>query len=90
MKIPHDKKLHLAAGAAVAVAALVLGLGETVALGLAALAGVGKEVYDWVVNRRRKAKGLTPLHTVDHYDAIVTLVGGALIVIAVDFVRWVA
>lgn len=51
-KVPHDKRLHLLAGA---VIALLVGVFTEPALGLIAgiVAGVGKEVYDY----RRPDKG---------------------------------
>jgi len=79
MKIAPDKRLHLAAGLAVAlVVLLVTGSGELACVAAIA-AGAAKELYD-LGNRDR--------HTPDLWDFIATAAPGCVILLAV--VMWQA
>ena len=42
------------------------------------LAAVGKEISDWVINRRAIARGAQPTHGVELLDVLATCFGGAL------------
>lgn len=70
INIPYDKALHFGAG--VVISALV-GILFSPFYGIcaAAIAGVGKEAYDYV-----SVKYLHGSHTVDAFDALVTFAGG--------------
>ena len=61
--LPYDKALHLIGGAALFLAALVLGAPPLVALAVVVVAAVVKELYDLA---HRQA------HTPDPWDAIYT------------------
>ena len=67
--IAYDKKLHLAAGAIIALA--TLWLNPITSMALVVLAGVGKEIYDKV-----SGKG-----TPEVMDAVATVIGGAVVII---------
>ncbi len=77
--IAIDKKLHLGAGL---VLGLAFGATPLVALGVVVLAGVGKEMYDFVAN---KYMGTT--HDVSVYDALATVVGGGVGIVAVTVIH---
>lgn len=87
MKIDYDKKLHFIAGAASAVAAgIACAFIYSPATWLAAavapiVAGIGKEFYD----ARTPAK-----HTVDANDALATMAGGLVGLIALALVAHLA
>lgn len=86
MNIPRDKLLHFVAGAL--SGALVLGVVHISGLPThawqslagAAVAGAGKEAYDWWRNRKSE----TPRHEMDPLDFLATLAGGVLVAIAFD------
>ncbi len=78
-KIPVDKQLHLGAGL---VLGLAFGATPLVALGVVVLAGVGKEMYDFVAN---KYMGTT--HDVSVYDALATVIGGGVGIMAVSAIH---
>lgn len=89
MKIPmlaQDKANHIVggvlAGVAVAVVCTLVGFphcSRTGAIVGAAIAGAAKEGIDWYLNRRARAAGMLPPHTVDPYDFLATLCGGLLV-----------
>lgn len=66
-KLPHDKALHIIVG--VLAYAVFHFVSPVVGLIAATVAAVGKEVYDYA-NRDR--------HTLDAWDAVATLAGGAI------------
>jgi hypothetical protein len=76
--ITSDKIKHAVAGFGITF--LVGFAMSSLAIGYCAglLAGVGKEAYDWISNRIRAKKGLTPKHTVEASDVLFTLVGVAV------------
>jgi len=78
-KIPTDKQYHLGAGL---VIGLAFGARPLLALGVVVLAGVGKEVYDFVAN-----KYMGTNHDVSIYDALATVIGGGAGIIAVTVVH---
>lgn len=64
-KLPHDKALHIIVGV---LAYMVFHfVSPVVGLAAAAVAAVGKEVYDWFHRDR---------HTPDVWDAVATMAGG--------------
>lgn len=64
-KLPHDKALHIIVGV---LAYMVFHfVSPVVGLAAAAIAAVGKEIYDYM-NRDR--------HTPDVWDAVATMAGG--------------
>jgi Na+-driven multidrug efflux pump len=87
----QDKAGHFIVGSAVAavvaMAAAHAGysaplMGICAALGV----GVGKEISDYVINRRRAKAGQTPSHTVDGGDLIATTLGA--FPVALPLIRW--
>ena len=69
--ITKDKIQHFLAGFIISA---IIGLFNSIfGLILAILAGVGKEVYDYVSNRYYQGK-----HTVDLYDCLATVLGGLI------------
>lgn len=65
----YDKKLHLIAGAIIAAIFYYLTHSHVVAISMAAIIGLLKEVYDSFFPHK---------HTVDPVDFIVTTIGGVL------------
>jgi hypothetical protein len=76
--LPHDKQLHLAAGALIAASAYFLFGNPAAALLTGILAGDCKELYDYWSNLRAAKAGVAPTHDVDFFDQLATS-GGALI-----------
>lgn len=81
--LPADKANHVLYGVAIFAAAAAVGsrLGLPAALSgvaAAALFGAGKELADWLANRRAIAAGQAPVHGVEFGDALAT-VGGAVL-----------
>lgn len=74
--VPADKTLHIIAGAIVALLGYALGYDG---FGFAVIAGILKEVYDFVQNTIAERKGLPHPHTVDFSDFMWTMGGGAAI-----------
>lgn len=76
--IAPDKTKHVLAGFGItllvgfSLGALVFGY----CAGL--LAGLGKEAFDYIQNRRRIKRGLPPEHSVEAMDVLYTLVGVAI------------
>ena len=66
--IAKDKQLHFAVGAAVSVIAVYVSGAAWLGVGVAAVLGAGKEVYDHLHRDR---------HTPDIYDFLATVAGGA-------------
>ncbi len=64
-KLPHDKALHIIVGVLAYMAFHFVS--PVVGLAAAAVAAVGKEIYDYM-NRDR--------HTPDLWDAVATMAGG--------------
>ena len=82
--IPHDKALHFIYGALVFCASYLLtAFQQLPALPIAAAAvtvvAVGKELSDWLSNRRARQAGFPAPHGVELADALATLAGGALV-----------
>lgn len=84
--IPHDKALHAIWGAlifaAAGIAAYLLGAHQTARVwgaAAAVLAGVLKEAWDYVLNRRARSRGQAEPHEVEGSDLAWTA-GGALVV----------
>ena len=63
---PQDKLLHFIGGAGIAILFGILGY-PLVGLGVAAIVGVGKEVYDYFYPKT---------HTADVWDFVATALGG--------------
>lgn len=91
-RIPADKRGHLIGGALIAAVAMALAilLGDVHIAGYsgllaAAVSGVCKEVGDFLANRKAKAAGLLPPHSVEPMDAVWTAGGGVLM-----FLPWAA
>ena len=87
MNLPQlraDHANHAITGAAIFSAALLLArlAAPSHALLIAGaavlLAAVGKEISDWIINRRAIARGAQPTHGVELLDAVATCFGGAL------------
>lgn len=76
--IPQDKALHLAVGFAVGAVCYRATNLFIAALAAAAIAGVGKEMWDRHQNAKQVKNGLPPTHDVEASDAVFTLVGGAV------------
>ena len=76
MNIPLDKQLHLLAGGA--IAGVFMSLGPIGAMLAAFVAGLGKEAFDYVANKRAGVD----VHTVDPYDVLATFGGGVAVVAA--------
>lgn len=79
MKIPCDKILHFAAGAA--IAALVVIVADSLPLAGAAvlLAGIGREAYD----------AYHPAtNTVDIWDVVATCAGWIPVAVVMQIIRW--
>jgi len=74
--LAHDKKLHLIVGFAIGLLSRLAGAPLGSGLGLAALAGLGKEAYDWTANKLAEKKGLPPPHGVEAADFAATSAGG--------------
>lgn len=86
--IPLDKRLHLAGGALAFVAGYVYSGGDIgVAMSWAVAAGIGKEVYDWVVNKLLALRGKPPAHDVDVKDALFTIAGGCFAAVCITMVN---
>jgi len=78
--ISTDKLLHLLAGAV--LLALALPLGPAVAANLVLIGAIGKEAWDTVMNARAADAGQPEPHSVDGMDALATMVGAALMWLA--------
>lgn len=84
--IPQDKSNHAVYGAGiyalVSLLSLVVGLGfhyQQLAAGAAVLFfAFGKEIADYLSNRRSRIRGEAPRHGVEVGDIIATIGGGAL------------
>jgi hypothetical protein len=83
-QLPNDKANHAVTGAAIFSAALMVGRlaapeHALLIAGAAVLAAaVGKELADWIINRRAIALGAQPTHGVELLDAAATMFGGVL------------
>lgn len=89
--IQKDKQLHLTVGSAAAVFGIfawyvfvyAFGAPESAApyAGVLAglVAGITKEVSDWINNRAAIAAGTVPTHGVEFLDALATAIPGLLI-----------
>ena len=83
-QLPADKANHAITGAAIFSAALWLARMAApshavwIAGAAVLIAAVGKELSDWIINRRAIARGEPPPHGVELYDALATCAGGAL------------
>ena len=83
-QLPQDKANHALTGAVIFSAALgaatLAAPSHAVLIAGAAvlLAAVGKEISDWVINRRAIARGAQPTHGVELLDAVATCFGGLL------------
>lgn len=84
-QLPLDKAMHIIYGGAIFLCVFVVGIlmalpyPRYVALGSVVLAAVGKEVSDYVINRRLS----TPTHGVEFLDALATVCGGLVPFVAV-------
>jgi hypothetical protein len=74
----YDKKLHFAAGFLISTLFVLFSHNIVLSLGAAILAGIGKEAYDWLVNRKAKREGKLPPHSVEFEDAAMISMGGAM------------
>jgi uncharacterized membrane protein len=73
---PQDKLNHFAYGQVIFAAAYVLTMSAELALAVSAVAGVLKEVADYVLNKRAVARGEAAPHGVEVLDAVATAMGG--------------
>ena len=80
--LPQDKANHAVYGSLIFLAALAILRRPDAAYGLVVAAAVGKEVLDWLSNRRAIKAGLTPTHGVEWLDALATCAGGAVPLLA--------
>lgn len=81
-----DKKYHLVAGFVIGLLAALYFSSPLVAVGAAGLAGLAKEIYDYVDNKLRARKGLPPAHDADLRDLTFTLYGGVIAAVAAAIV----
>lgn len=82
--IPADKANHCCYGAAIFTATYTLTAFQhlpalPIAAAAVALVAIGKELSDWLSNRRARAAGFPAPHGVELLDAAATLAGGALV-----------
>lgn len=78
-----DKIAHFIVGAGIGAVGLFM-YGPLAAVLYAFLAGVLKEIYDYLMNERALKDGLAPPHGVEGQDVVATALGGvAVAVIAV-------
>lgn len=77
-RIPLDKIAHFFVGAAIGVAGFLIWgpLGAIVAAGIA---GVIKEIVDYIQNEMAIKRGEAPPHGVEFLDALATTLGGVLV-----------
>jgi hypothetical protein len=73
-----DKIMHFIVGAAIGLVGLFV-YGPLGAIGWAFMAGILKEIYDYLMNERALKAGLAPPHGVELKDAIATTLGGVLV-----------
>ncbi len=73
--IPHDKKLHFGAGLLIAISA-GLCFGPAWGLAAAALAGLGKEIYDYI-----------DYGGPDPWDIVATVAGGLVGYIIMEIIN---
>lgn len=73
-RIPYDKALHFIAGSIVSAFAPAIGDSLLLPVALAAVAGVGKEIYDSFHRDR---------HTVDPLDFVATTAGALPVTLAI-------
>ncbi len=73
-----DKIMHFIVGAAIGVVALFM-YGPLASFVWALIAGILKEVWDYVANERALKKGLAPPHGVELKDMLATTAGGAAV-----------
>ncbi len=76
INIPIDKQLHVGVGLLIG---LVLGCRPITAIIVVVLAGIGKELYDYISNLY-----LGGSHSVEVLDAVATIVGGVTGVVIVQ------
>lgn len=77
MIIPYDKFLHFIAGAIAGVVAVVITGYGPAAPALALVAGLLKELSDWISNQ----KVTPPRHTVEFLDVMATVLGGIAVML---------
>lgn len=75
--LPADKANHVVYGALAFNLAYPLTDAIT-GLAIVAALAVGKEISDWVKNRRAEAQGQPAPHGVEAFDALATFSGGLL------------
>ena len=79
MKIPCDKILHFAVGAAIAALAVIVDGSLLLAGAAVLLAGIGREVYD----------AYHPAtNTVDIWDVVATCAGWIPVAVVVQIIHW--
>lgn len=85
MKIAADKIGHLKAGMLIA---LVVSFYFDLKYGVfaAMFIGIGKEILDYLSNRRSKMLDLNPHHTVEFADIWFTALGGAIVVVSLGLI----
>lgn len=85
--VPQDKVLHVIAGALVAAAATPLG---PIAMVISpAVAGLGKEAYDWACNKWADMHSQPRPHGVESADALSTAGGGWFATLVILATQWV-
>jgi hypothetical protein len=83
-QLPNDKANHSLTGAIIFIAVFWLARmaapahAMLIAAAAVLAAAVGKELADWIINRRAIALGAQPTHGVELLDAAATCFGGAL------------
>lgn len=89
--LPADKANHALYGAliflvagALAAAAGQVPLARAIGAGVTVLAACGKELNDWLLNRRAIAAGLPPPHGVEAADALATTAGALVCWVAAE------
>lgn len=85
-QLPPDKALHAIYGAvaftAAGSAAALVGhadIARPIGMGAAVLAGLAKELADYIANRRASERGVLPSHGIEAADAVATACGGLFI-----------
>jgi hypothetical protein len=83
-QLQADKANHAITGAIIFIAVFWLARmaapehAMLIAAAAVLVAAVGKEISDWVINRRAAARGKPPPHGVELLDAAATCFGGVL------------
>ena len=76
----EDKIKHFVIGMIIFIVALLFGVNQSLSFFIVVVAGISKEIYDYHYPDR---------HTVESYDVIATVVGGLVIMMFLEVIKWI-